>query len=303
MLLQLPLLKQSILTEGARRVLITGAGGQLGQALAASVPCDCEAVFLSRRDWDFSREGPAEAILDRQQPGVVINAAAWTAVDSAEEAEDLVFRINGGAVAELAAASARRGIRLIQISTDFVFDGHASSPYQVDDATGPLNVYGASKLAGEEAVLASGAESCILRTAWVYHGSGKNFVNRMLELMQQGRDLRVVSDQIGTPTSAATLAETVWALVRKKKLPRILHWTDAGTASWYDLACCVQKTALELGLLKKAAALLPIRTHEYPTPAKRPAYTVLDKSLTWELLGLTPVHWQLPLLAMLQQKC
>ena len=274
------------------RILITGATGQLGQALATSTPAGYTAKFLDRRDWDLRREGEASKLLIHYEPEVVINTAAYTQVDRAEGEPELAHRINAQAVGELATGCTRYGIRLIHISTDFVFDGLASSPYQVDAQTRPLNVYGESKLAGEKAVMASGAEACILRTAWVYHYLGANFVTRMLQLMRDGRTLSVVSDQVGTPTSATTLANAVWKLSCRTNLPPVLHWTDAGVASWYDLAAGVQEFALDLGLLRKATQLSPTSSDQYPTPARRPAYSVLDTSLTYELLGVQAVHWR-----------
>lgn len=283
------------------RVLVTGAGGQLGRALFASRPEAWQTVFLGRRDWDLAQPGLAGGLLARHRPEVVVNAAAYTKVDEAERERELAHRVNCLAVAELAEACARDGVRLIHISTDFVFDGLASSPYKVDAALGPLNVYGAAKLAGEQAVRASGASGCVVRTAWVYQAGGRNFVLRMLELMRAGREVSVVADQTGTPTWAATLAETVWALCGAARLPELLHWTDAGVASWYDLAVAVQELALELELLERETPVRPVASEQYPTLARRPAYSVLDKSLTYEILGLPAVHWRRRLREMLQE--
>ena len=188
--------------------------------------------------------------------------------------------------------------RLIQISTDFVFDGAASTPYLPDAATNPLGVYGRTKLEGE--TFARGAAlSSVIRTAWVYAAEGSNFVHTMLRLMGSRDEVRVVADQIGTPTHAAGLARAIWALVTVEgsgglRGHKLLHWTDAGVASWYDFAVAIQEEALALGLLERAVPVVSIATQDYPTPARRPAYSVLDKSATWAITGPAR-HWRVEL--------
>jgi dTDP-4-dehydrorhamnose reductase len=261
------------------KVLIAGAAGQLGRALQASVPPGVTLFAPAEADFDIT----SAAAVERACAGMdlVINAAAYTAVDRAEAASDTAQHINADAVALLAAHAAK----LVHISTDFVFDGTAHSPIPPDATPNPVSVYGATKRAGE---IAAGPDALVIRTAWVYAAVGNNFVHTMLRLMRERPEVKVVADQLGTPTHAAGLARAVWALNAQKG---IFHWTDAGTASWYDFAVAIQEEALALGLLRTAVPVLPIRTADYPTPAKRPAYGVLDKTDTWALTG-PAAHWR-----------
>jgi dTDP-4-dehydrorhamnose reductase len=229
---------------------------------------------------------------------VIVNAAAYTAVDRAEGESDLAFRINRDGADHLATAAREIGARLVHVSTDFVFDGRASRPYRPEDSTGPLNVYGASKLAGEQAVAAAAPDALIVRTAWVYGPSGGNFLATMLRLMASRTEIGVVADQIGTPTSTLTLASALWALAGGDARGT-LHYTDAGVASWYDFATAIAEEAAATGLLARAPSVRPISTADYPTPAARPAFSVLDKSATFTLLGGPPPHWRAALRAVL----
>jgi dTDP-4-dehydrorhamnose reductase len=263
------------------RVLIAGGTGQLGRALIASAPAGVTVIAPHRADLDITEPATVAAAIAAARPDLVINAAAYTAVDRAETEPDLAHRVNAVAVAVLAAHAPR----LIHISTDFVFDGTASRPYPIDAAANPLGTYGASKRAGE---IAAGPGALIIRTAWVYAAEGQNFVHTMLGLMRSRTEIRVVADQVGTPTHAAGLARAVWALAGHTG---ILHWTDAGTASWYDFAVAIQEDALAAGLLQTAIPIVPVRTADYPTAARRPAYSVLDKTATWAITG-PAVHWR-----------
>jgi dTDP-4-dehydrorhamnose reductase len=277
------------------RVLITGAGGQLGSALIATAPPGVTAVALDRGQCDITDRPTVEALLDREAPTLLINAAAYTAVDRAEEEREAAYRVNAEAPGILARACAARDIRLFHVSTDFVFDGQRSSPYPPDAATAPLGVYGQSKLAGEAAVLASGANALIMRTGWVYSQVGQNFLRTMLRLHGERDEISVVADQVGTPTSAESLALALWAAARDLQLSGVYHWSDAGVCSWYDFAQAIGEEALTLGLLERAAQVRPIRSEDYPTPARRPAYSVLDKSASWRDLQLVPRHWRVEL--------
>lgn len=279
------------------KVLIAGAGGQVGQALLAGAPAAIEAIGCSRHELDIADPLSARRALERVAPAVVVNAAGYTAVDRAEAEPEQAFRANGSGVADLAAICAERGIRLVQLSTDFVFDGSSSRPYRTDDPPGPLSVYGKSKLAGETAAL-SDPRNLVIRTAWVYSVSGTNFVNTMLRLMRERDELPVIADQIGTPTHARSLAGAVWRLV-DGGATGLHHFTDAGVASWYDFAVAIQEEAIALGLLDRAAKIVPIATANYPTPATRPAYSVLDKAGTWRLVGAPARHWRAELRDML----
>jgi dTDP-4-dehydrorhamnose reductase len=274
------------------KVLITGAGGQVGRMVLETKPADAEAIACAHTDLDI---GVREAVLDcvaRHRPEVIINAAAYTAVDKAESEAALAQRINADGPGHLAAAAKTHGARLIHISTDFVFDGMASTPYAPDSVTHPLSVYGRTKRDGEVAVLdASPERSTIVRTAWVYAAAGANFVRTMLRVMRTNGAVRVVADQVGTPTAARSLADVLWQIAGNAEIRGIHHWTDAGVASWYDFAVAIAEEGAELGLLSPDVTVTPITTADYPTPARRPSYSVLDKR-SLARFGLTPVHWR-----------
>jgi dTDP-4-dehydrorhamnose reductase len=273
------------------KALIFGATGQVGAALAACVPQGVELVALDRRASDFARDGDVERAVNRAQPDLVINAAAYTAVDRAETEESLAERINGVAPGRIAAAAKDCGARFIHISTDFVFDGSGSHPYLPEDQAAPLGAYGRTKLAGERAVAASYPKALIVRTAWVYAARGTNFLNTMLRLMRERDEIAVVDDQVGTPTYVRSLAVALWKL---SAMPSsgVLHYTDSGVASWYDFAVAIAEEGAAAGLLDRPVTVRPIASKDYPTPAHRPAYSVLDKRTTWELLGKAAPHWR-----------
>ncbi|MFT4767084.1 MAG: dTDP-4-dehydrorhamnose reductase [Glaciecola sp.] len=274
------------------KVMVTGAAGQLGSALCLSAPSSVDVCALSRTDCDICDPAAVEAALDAQRPQLVINAAAYTAVDRAEEDSAAAFAANAEAPGVLARACAARGIRFFHVSSDFVFDGSRSSPYPVDALTAPLGVYGQSKQAGEQATLNSGADCLVLRTGWVYSHDGQNFMHTMLRLHGSHDEISVVSDQVGTPTDAISLAGALWAAADRPGLSGIYHWSDAGVCSWYDFALAIGEEAYALGLLTNLAAVKPIRTEDYPTPAQRPAYSVLDKTQSWQDFDILPTHWR-----------
>ncbi|MEE8117920.1 MAG: dTDP-4-dehydrorhamnose reductase [Gammaproteobacteria bacterium] len=285
------------------KLLVTGAAGQVGRGLVAAAAPDTSVVALTHADLDISNKQAVHDCIAANTPNVVINAAAYTAVDKAEENESLAMSINAEAVANLAEACKKQGCRLLQISTDFVFNGHASRPYQPLDATGPLSAYGRSKLAGERAALDTlGSNVIVLRSAWVYASKGHNFVNTMLRLMQEQDELRIVNDQLGSPTWATSIAKTCLALAERVEISGIFHWTDGGVTSWYDFALAIQDEALACNLLQKRIPLHPITTTEYPTPATRPAYSVLDCSATEQLLQRQAPAWRDCLQKMLMEK-
>ncbi len=291
------------------KVLITGAGGQVGRELQGSAPTDCNLVALHRAGsklghigLDITDVAAVDACLKDQRPDVVLNAAAYTNVDRAETQSRTAFAVNSEAAAGLAQSASRWGARLIHISTDFVFDGYKSTPYLPTDPAAPLGVYGSSKWEGEQRIteITAGA-ALIIRSAWVYSGFGTNFVSSMLRLMGEQQELRVVADQVGTPTWARSLARAIWTAVALPQLCGTYHWTDAGVAGWYDFAVAIQVEALALGLLPHAIPIHPIRTQDYATPARRPSYSVLDKTSAWRDLSLTPVHWRTNLREMLKE--
>lgn len=279
--------------------VVLGAGGQVARELQQTQPQAWNVRYLSRDTLDITRTSQLESALAEQGVAWVINAAAYTAVDRAEEQAELAERVNGEAPGALAACSQRLGIRLLHLSTDFVFDGRQSTPYRPDDATNPLSVYGRSKRLGEEAVLAAHSSAVVLRTSWVYSRHGNNFVKTMLRLMAERDQLGVVEDQVGSPTWARGLAEACWGFLREPAAGGIFHWSDAGVCSWFDFAVAIRELALDLGLLQRAATIVPIGTQAYPTPAVRPAYSVLDKSASRDLLGRPGLHWREQLRAML----
>jgi len=281
------------------KVLVVGAGGQLGRELQRTAGAVAEVLALSRADLDIADAGAVAAQLDGLEPRQVINAAAYTAVDRAESEAAAARRGNVLGPAVLAEACAARGMRLIHISTDFVFAGDASTPYRPDAPPAPLGEYGRTKLDGEIAVRAALPGALILRTGWVYSSFGGNFVKTMLRLMRERDALAVVADQVGTPTWANGLAGACWAAVARPRLAGTYHFSDAGVCSWYDFAVAICEEGLAAGLLERPVEVSPIPSSEYPTAARRPAYSVLDKSATWRDFELVPAHWRAQLRAML----
>lgn len=286
------------------KVMLTGGAGQLGQELGRSVPAAIGgravqlitttrtggegAIALDLADADACR-----ALVAQHQPDWLINAGAYTAVDKAEREPALAQAVNAAAPAAFAEALATTGGRLLQVSTDFVFNGAQGSPYRPDQPVDPLGVYGASKAAGEAAASAALAAErlCILRTSWVYGPVGQNFLLTMLRLMAEREQLGVVADQVGCPTATAGLACACWAVLEHGG-SGMHHWSDAGAASWYDFAVAIAELAQDAGLLTNPARIDPITTADYPTPAQRPSYSLLDCTATRRALQLPPLHWQ-----------
>ncbi len=280
------------------KILLTGAGGQLGRALQANAPAQTDIIALDHATLDIGDEAAVMDLVAENEPDLVLNAAAYTAVDRAEGDADTAFRVNAQGAGNLAAAAAGQHARFVHVSTDFVFDGTSGSPYRPDHSTAPLGVYGESKLAGERAALEAHPSALIVRTAWVYGVTGNNFVRTMLRLMAERDEVRVVADQIGTPTFADSLAAALWSL-DAAGAKGVHHWTDSGAASWYDFAVAIQEEALAVGLLTRAVPVIPITTADFPTPARRPAYSVLDKSSAVALVGAPAPHWRVNLRKML----
>lgn len=275
------------------KIVITGARGQLGLTLQKYLSADkYQLLPLTHAGLDISDEIAVNKMLSDINPDVIINTAAYTAVDAAE-ADDLTARAaNATGPKNLARWAAKNKSYLIHISTDFVFSGTSSRPYTPDDQTDPLSIYGRTKLEGELHARYLAPDNClVLRTSWVYSESGKNFVLTMLRLMKDKESLNVVADQVGSPSSTWGLARCIEACLYKKPLG-ILHWTDAGVASWYDFAVAIQDEALNAGLLSRPIPVHSIRTAQYPTPAKRPAFSVLDKTATTDVLNCEPDHWR-----------
>lgn len=282
------------------KALILGAGGQVGRALVATAPLDVDVVALTRAQCDVTEPAAIAAALGRVQPAFVFNAAAYTAVDRAESEPDAAHLLNAWAPGRIAEATREAGARMVHISTDFVFDGTADRPYRPDDATSPLGVYGATKREGEEAVLAADPAALVVRTAWVYDSEGSNFVRTMLRLMAERDRLTVVADQHGTPTWASSLASALWSLAGADATG-LHHFTDDGEATWHDFAVAIAEEGRALGLLDREVEIVPIATADYPTPACRPAYSVLDKTATWAELPAPPPHWRVNLRTCLKE--
>jgi dTDP-4-dehydrorhamnose reductase len=280
------------------RCLVIGASGQLGQALQATMPAKTDLVAPARSVCDLTNADHLNQWLGEIRPDVILNAAAYTAVDSAESDEANARLINATGVGRLAQAARHHGARLVHVSTDFVFDGETSKPYTPDDEPNPLNAYGRTKREGELAVLQSGANALIVRTAWVYFERGRNFVHTMLHLMRERNEVRVVTDQIGAPTYARNLARALWFLAEKPAIG-LYHFTDNGVASWYDFAVAIREEATAAGIVRNPAPIVPVATDDYPTPARRPRFSVLDNSKTWSALGTTGQHWREALREML----
>jgi dTDP-4-dehydrorhamnose reductase len=257
-----------------------------------------EVVQRARAAVDIVDAAAVLKTLIEVKPDWVVNGAAYTAVDLAEDQQVQAFAVNDAAVAGLAQASAKVGCRVLHLSTDFVFDGSSSRAYLAGDATNPLSVYGTSKLAGERQVTSPGI---VLRTSWVYAASGKNFVLTMLRLMREKPQLSVVCDQIGAPTWASSIGRAIWGLIEADAAPGIYHWTDLGVASWYDFAVAIQDEALTRGLLTHAVPVAPILSSQYPARAKRPAFSLLDSTATRTAIKLPGDHWRHNLRKMLDE--
>lgn len=271
------------------KVLVTGAGGQLGRALVTRAPSGTEVLGATSGTLDISDRRAVIALAERERPALILNAAAYTAVDAAESDDARAAAVNDAGTANLVAAAESVGARLAHVSTDFVFGGDAGRAYPVDAPTAPLGIYGATKLAGERHLRSS--DLC-LRTAWVYAAEGKNFVRTMLRLMAEREELGVVADQIGSPTSADDLADALWRLALEGA-DGTFHYTNSGVASWYDFAVAIRDEGVALELLPGSAARVkPIATADYPTPAKRPAFSVLDCSKSAQFLGEPAPHWR-----------
>jgi dTDP-4-dehydrorhamnose reductase len=280
------------------RIAVTGRTGQVVQSLLAQAEAAGVTVIpVGRPELDLAQPGNALQALGESRPDCIVSAAAYTAVDKAETEPDLAMRINGEGAGAVAAAAAALGVPLIHVSTDYVFDGMAPQPWRESDATAPLSAYGRSKLAGEEAVAASGADWTILRTAWVYSPYGANFVKTMLRLAEARDEIGVVSDQLGSPTSALDLADAIIAVAKAlvtspgaASLRGVFHAAGTGEASWADLAETVFAASAELG--GPSAKVRRIATIDYPTPARRPSNSRLDCSLLAQRHGLRLPPWQ-----------
>ena len=280
------------------KILITGVNGQLGSQLREISFKDHEIIGLKKNQFNLQDKEYCRKIILEEKPDWIINTAAFTAVDDAEIKVSKAFEINAYGVENLAEACSIYGGRLLQISTDFVFDGSKKNPYLPNDKCNPLNIYGASKLKGENLSLKYSG-TLVLRTSWLYGPSGNNFCLKMLDLhkkySKQSKIIRVVNDQKGCPTDTINLANVCWKLIKqsnKNNLKnRIFHWSNEGIISWYDFALSIGKYAEEYGLIEKAAEVEPIKAENYKTLAKRPKFSALDCMHTSEFLNIKQINW------------
>lgn len=282
-------------------VFITGsARGQLHWELLRTAP-EQATLLESDSRLDISDAQAVRRQLEHLRPDVIINAAAYTAVDKAESEPQQAAAVNAAGVELLAGTAADIGAHLLHVSTDFVFGPGNGAPFAEDAATAPISIYGQTKLAGEQALqrLLPHDSACI-RTAWVYSSHGNNFVKTMLRLMNERGEVGVIADQIGSPTWANALARALWRAAERRSTG-MMHWTGAGAASWYDFAVAIQEEGRELGLIDRPVVVNPLTTEQYPTPATRPHYSVLALSRTWQALDLSAEHWRQDLRTMLKE--
>lgn len=286
------------------KVLLIGAQGQVGQELNFSLRGLGDIFGWSRHDIDLTCLEDLHAKIIALSPDLIVNAAAYTAVDKAEAEAEVAYKVNRDAPEQMALAAQSCGATLVHISTDYVFDGLKGLPYSETDSTNPQSVYGASKLAGEEAICRVGGKYAILRTAWVYGALGKgNFVKTILRLAKEREVLTIVEDQVSTPTWSRDIAQIIASVIPilNEQTYGVYHFTNSGVASWYDLAVAIIEEAEQLGIPLKVKMVKPITTEEYSLPAPRPAYSAMSGIKLRELLGVTPPHWRTSLKRMLTE--
>ena len=285
------------------KVLLTGANGQLGRMIIIDRPENVNLIALDKTKMDFMNQNACYEKILEIKPDWVINCGAYTLVDEAEKNKKKALQINAFVMKSISEAIKLINGKLLHISTDFVFDGLQKNPYKPFQKTNPVNVYGESKALGESLIrdtLDDGTQSIILRTSWLVGPIGNNFALKILNLHKNHKILKVVSNQFGSPTTTSSLSKVCWKIIKEhnqyiiqnNKFPGILHWSDAGAASWYDLAFEVGEIAVHLGLIQNPATVIPIKSSDYPTMAKRPLYSVLDSSITQKLIGVNPLNWR-----------
>lgn len=286
------------------RVLITGKKGQLGRALIELSSCyfddkELEIIAPSRKELDLSNLNNCKSFVTDIRPDWIINAGAYTLVDQAEESTELAFLINSYAPRVLAESIREFGGQMLQISTDYVFKGDIPKAYKIKDKRDPINIYGKSKLLAEqyiESLLIPHDQGIIVRTSWLVAPTGNNFVMKVLTLQDQSDSIKIVDDQISSPTSTSFLAKTCWNILKKKSvgclIPSIVHCSNSGVASWYDLAEAITQISLETGIISKAAKIIPIKSSQFVTKAKRPSFSVLDCSESLSSLAQSRMHWR-----------
>jgi dTDP-4-dehydrorhamnose reductase len=283
------------------RILLTGTSGQVGAALLPVLKRQGSVLAPKRDAFDLSRPGTLTRALDVARPELIVNPAAYTAVDRAEDERELAFRVNAEAPAVMAGWAVRHGVPMVHFSTDYVFDGSGTLPWREDGEPNPLSVYGASKLAGDRAIIAAAPVHLIVRTSWVYAARGINFLNTIIRLASEREELRVVADQIGAPTSARAIAEALAEVVRAvgpdigeglRQRGGVLNIACSGETSWHGFAAAIVEEARARGMALKCERIVPIRTEEFPTRVKRPANSRLSTRLIAEVFGITPPSWR-----------
>lgn len=277
------------------KIWLVGATGMLGSAIAAELDANnIPFAGTGSKEVDITSEPAVNKFADSfSSLRWIINCAAHTAVDLAESEPDKAYAINATGAANLAKAAVTAGARLIHFSTDYVFDGESARPYSEEDPVNPLGVYGATKLEGERLVIAAAPDSFIFRISWLYGPNGKNFVTTMLRLFEERDELKIVDDQIGSPTHTVKLAENVVGLVSGPRKPGgVYHYSDSGAVSWYEFAVAIAEISIESGLLTKAPTIVPVPSSEFPTPAKRPSRSIMDKSKVETILGFEVNDWR-----------
>jgi dTDP-4-dehydrorhamnose reductase len=286
------------------RILVTGASGQVGGALAARLAASHDVIAATRAALDLANPAGIAAKLDARKPDLIVNCAAYTAVDKAEDERDLAFTVNAAAPGEIARWAAGRGVPLIQLSTDYVFDGRGSAPFREDDKPAPLSAYGASKLAGEEAVGAAGGAHLIVRTSWIYAAEGTNFLRTIVRLAKEREELRIVDDQIGAPTPAALVADGIVAIIEKsvpdlsgafRSARNAVHLCAAGETSWFGFASAIVEGLRTRGLSLAVKRIVPIASEDYPTKAQRPRNSRLSLQRARDVFGIEPPRWDVGL--------
>jgi dTDP-4-dehydrorhamnose reductase len=274
------------------RALVLGARGQLGVELLKAAPPQLDVVGLGHRECDITDAKQVDAAATSHRPDVVINAAAFTAVDEAERQPAMAYAVNATGAGNVARSAEAVGARVIHVSTDYVFDGTSREPYQPASAPNPINVYGGSKLGGEKEIQGWSSKFLIIRSSWLYASHGKNFLGTILAALQAAKPLRIVSDLTGVPTSARSLALTIWKCAARPEVHGVHHWVDEGTASWFDFAGAIQEIAIQRGLIQKPVPIAPISWKDYKTPALRPPYSVLDARGLITAIQQQPLPWR-----------
>lgn len=283
------------------RVLLTGAEGQLGKSIIEQKPRNHDLIITTKNDFDLSNRSLCFEKVFSYKPDWIINCGAFTKVDKAEDEVDLAFSINADSVRYISEALIETKGKILQISTDYVFDGNKNTPYKPLDSRNPQNIYGKSKALAEKIIedtLNPSGQGLIIRTSWLMGSSGDNFALKILSLLKEREKLSVVSDQIGCPTTTLSLAKVCWKAIEKYNLeknyhfPPILHWSDAGVASWYDVAVAVKEIGIELEILKNPAQIVPISSELYKSNSRRPKFSLLDSKETHDLLEEPYVHWR-----------